>query len=164
MNYKLSWHYNAGRVVFALILVFFGYNMMSQSRDFYMPYLHGIRRIISPLSKNRIKEGLTYEDVFGWVVQAEGGLFMLAGLLIAMNKRVIGGIFALLAISFLLATQDNPMLIEYLKPKPRSSSIRYDDLARHISLIGAVLFFMLVDPVVDPEPLVKKKKNKAKDD
>ena len=90
---------------------------------------------------------------------------MLAGFLIALNKRVVGCLFALLAISFMIATQDNPMLIEYLNPKPKGKTIRYDDLARHISLMGAVFFFMMVPPVIDEVPVEKKKKtNKEKDE
>ena len=129
-----------------------------------MPYLHGIRRIISPLSKNRIQEGLTFEDVFGWIIQGVGGLFIAGGVFIAANKRVMGGLLSILAVTFLFVTQDNPMLVEYLKPKPKSMSIRYDDLARHISLLGAILFFMLVDPCIDPEPVEPKKKKKVHDD
>ena len=55
------------------------------------------------------------------------------------------------------------MLVEYLKPKPKSGTIRFDDLFRHISLLGAILFFMLVPPVVDPVE-EKKKKKKSKED
>ena len=39
---------------------------------------------------------------------------------------------------------------------------RYDDLSRHISLLGAILYLMTVPPVVDPEP--EEKKKKVKDD
>ena len=67
-NYKFSYHYHAGRVVFALILVFFGYNMLQSGKDFYMPYLKAIRRIASPTSKNKIRDGLTYDDVFTYVI------------------------------------------------------------------------------------------------
>mmetsp|Transcript_2577 Transcript_2577/g.3574 ORF Transcript_2577/g.3574 Transcript_2577/m.3574 type:complete len:170 (-) Transcript_2577:92-601(-) len=166
-NYRLSWHYHFGRLVFALTLVYFGYNILTQGRDFYLPYLHGLRRLTMPTSKNRISPTLTYEDVFTIVLQVVGALFISAGALIAVNKRVFGGVVALLAVGFLLVTQDNPLLVEYLKPKPKSGTIRYDDLARHITLIGAILFFMVVPPVDDPveeESSKKKKKNKSKDD
>ena len=61
----------------------------------------------------------------------------------------MGGLILILAMAFLFATQDNPILVEYLKPKPKSGTIRYDDLARHISILGAILFFMFVPPTED---------------
>ena len=121
--------------------------------------------MVLPNSKNRINESFTYEEVFAYLIQAVGFIFMLGGALITANKRMIGGVVCLVAITFLLATQDNPMLIEHIKPKPKSKTIRFDDLARHLSLIGAILYMMFVPPVVDEEPEEdkkgKKKKNKV---
>ena len=100
--------------------------------------------------------------------EAEGGsilgLMMLGAALLALNKRVAGGLVLLLPIFFMLATQDNPMLIPHTKPVPKSSHIRYDDLARHLSLLGGILFLMVVPPVEDAaeENDHGKKKNKKK--
>ena len=94
------------------------------------------------------------------MLQVVGSFFIFGGILIAANKRVLGGIIAILAIAFLFATQDNPLLVEYLKPKPKSGTIRFDDLARHVSLLGAVLFFMFTPPVVDPVTIEEEKKKK----
>lgn len=60
------------------------------------------------------------------------------------------------------------MLIEHIKPAPRSKTIRLDDLARHLSLIGAILYLMVVPPVEDEceeqgENKPKKKKSKKND-
>ena len=113
-----------------------------------------------PDSKNRINANYTFEDVFKIVVQVEGGLFMLGGFLILLNQRVAGGLICILALIFIFATQDNPTLTDHIKPKPKYFKYRYDDLSRHISLLGAILYLMTVPPVVDPEPEVKKKKVK----
>lgn len=149
MQYKLSWHYHFGRIVLALCIVFFGYNISQASSEFYKPFLHAWRRMMLPESKNRISEELTYEVIFETILQVVGGTMMLGGMLIALNRRVIGGLLVLLSFGFILATQDNPMLIEYIKPKPRSPTIKYEDLARHISLMGAILYMMVVPE--DPE-------------
>ena len=164
LNYRLSWHYHFGRIVFALALSYFGFNIMAQGRDFYFPLLHAWRRMVLPDSKNRISPGLTYEDVFEYVLQVVGGLMMLGAALLALNKRVAGGLVLLLPIFFMLATQDNPMLIPHTKPVPKTSHIRYDDLARHLSLLGGILFLMVVPPVEDAaeENDHGKKKNKKK--
>ena len=52
------------------------------------------------------------------------------------------------------------MLLEYMKPKPRIMKIRYDDLARHISLIGAILYMMAVPPVSDIDPIAEEKRER----
>ena len=77
---------------------------------------------------------------------------IIGGVLLAANRRVAGGLLILLSFMFLLLTQDNPMLIEHIKPKPKIANIRVDDLGRHISFIGAMLYMMVVPPCVDEEP------------
>ena len=118
--------------------------------------------MVLPDSKNRINPDWTFEEVFDLTIKVAGVVFVIGGSLIAANKRVIGGLICLLAMVFVLALQDNPLLIEFIKPKPKSDKIRYDDLARHISLIGAILFFMVVDPVDDAVVEDVKKSKKAK--
>jgi len=97
------------------------------------------------------------------VIQAEGYLFMFGGFLMFLNKRVMGGVVCMLAISFMLATQDNPMLLPYIKPAPKNNNIRLDDLTRHVSLMGAILYMMVVPPlddaVVEDEDKKSKKNN-----
>ena len=111
-EYRLSWHYHFGRIAFAFCLAFFGYNILVQGKEFYVPYLHAARRFVLPESKNRINESLTYEDVFVMVVQAMGGIMMLGAFLIGLNQRAIGGVFCILAILMMIGTQDNPLLID----------------------------------------------------
>ena len=77
---------------------------------------------------------------------------IIGGVLLAANRRVAGGLLILLSFMFLLLTQDNHMLIEHIKPKPKIASIRMDDLGRHISFFGAILYMMVVPPCVDEEP------------
>ena len=162
-NYRLSWHYHFGRMVLSLCLIFFGYNILTQGTEFYVPLLHAWRRMLLPDSKNRINKDLTYEEAFAMVIQAEGYLFMFGGFLMFLNKRVMGGIVCMLAISFMLATQDNPMLLPYIKPAPKNNNIRLDDLTRHVSLMGAILYMMVVPPlddaVVEDEDKKSKKNN-----
>lgn len=166
MGYKLSWHFHMGRIVLALCVIFFGYNVAKASSEFYKPFLHAWRRMMLPDSKNRINEDLTYEMVFEYTLQVVGGIMMAGGALLALNRRVAGGILILLSFCFLLATQDNPMLIEFIKPKPRSTTIKYEDLARHVAVMGAVLYAMVVPPDLDTDEDSdhgkKSKKNKNK--
>merc|ERR1712060_164675 len=152
MGYNLSWHYHVGRIVLGLIIVLFGYYMYISGKEVYVPYLHAYRRMLLPDSKNRIDENWTYEELFALIIQVVGNLFMFGGVLLVLNRRVIGGCVILLSLIFLLATQDNPFLIEYIKPRPKSSAIRFDDLARHLAVMGAVLYMMVAPPCIDDEP------------
>lgn len=68
MSYKLSWHYNVGRVTLAICAMFFGYNMILDGKEFYVPLLHAWRRMMLPDSKNRINDSLTYEEAFLYVI------------------------------------------------------------------------------------------------
>ena len=159
-TYKQSWQYHFGRIIMALVLIYFGYNVFIQGQEFYIQYLHAWRQMLLPDSKNRINKDFTYEEVFKIVVQVEGGLFMLGGFLILLNQRVAGGLICIFALIFIFATQDNPTLHPHIKHQPKHFKYRYDDLSRHISLLGAILYLMTVPPIVDPEPEVKKKKVK----
>lgn len=38
--------------------------------------------------------------------------------------------------------QNNPYLIDYIKPAPKNKAYKWGDLARHISVIGAALLIM----------------------
>ena len=67
-NYRLSWHYHFGRIAFALLVVFFGYNVATSGKDFYVPLLHAARRLALPDSKNRINADLTYEQLFDYII------------------------------------------------------------------------------------------------
>ena len=156
---RMSRVYHFGRILLSLAIIYFGFNMSDQGKDFYLPYLHAWRRMLLPGSKNRINESLTYEELFTYIVQAVGGVMMAGGLLILINRRVIGGLICMLSICFMFATQDNPMLTEHIKPVPKNFRLRTDDIARHLALLGAVLYMMVVPPVDDaPKP-----KNDASD-
>ena len=114
--------------------------------------MHAWRRLLLPDSKNRINESLTYEEAFTYATQALGVTFCIGGFFILVNFKKFGGLICIIAIAFMIATQDNPLLLEHLKPKPKTMKINLGDLARHISLIGAILYMMVTPPVSDIDP------------
>ena len=61
-----------------------------------------------------------------------------------LNRRVIGGVMCLLALVCVMATQDNPFIIQYVKPKPQSQSIDFEEFSRHLSLAAALIYLMIV--------------------
>ena len=42
----------------------------------------------------------------------------------------------------IIAMQDNPLILDLIKPKPKYDSIKLNDATRHVAIIGASLFIM----------------------
>jgi len=55
----------------------------------------------------------------------------------------------------MIITQDNPWIRDNIKPKPKTTHIRYNDFFRHLSLIGASLFLVVTPPEEEEEKKVK---------
>ena len=61
-------------------------------------------------SKNRISDNLTFNGVFRYVVYAVAALYIVGGLLMAAGRTRIAAFFLILAIGFMLATENNPVV------------------------------------------------------
>ena len=79
------------------------------------------------------------------VIKAEAGLCFTASFLLAINQRFIAGIVSLMALAFLLLTQDNPCIKKYLTPGQISSNSNLTSI--HLALMGCTLFLMQVQSV-----------------
>ncbi len=66
--FRFSRLYHFGRIVLSLAIIYFGYNILDQGKEFYVPYLHAWRRMLLPESKNRINESMTYEELFTYII------------------------------------------------------------------------------------------------
>lgn len=42
----------------------------------------------------------------------------------------------------LMILQDNPLLVNYIRPAPKSKSYKWGDLTRHLSVIGVAILIM----------------------
>ena len=147
-----------GRILFGLSLAYMGYQMLMDGPEFYSQFLHAWRRMLAPDTKNRISAGLTFEDINGYITQTMASFLILGGILCAANKKA-GAFLVTLVMLFMIATQDNPMIKEFIKPKPKSMKWRLNDLTRHISVIGACLFMCVTEAYPDA-PVVEEKKRK----
>lgn len=152
MEYKASYQYTMGRVLFSVATLYMGFQVFASGHEFYSPYWHAIRKTLLPDSKNKI-EGLdiTFDQLNKYLTMVMGGLLMLGGLLTALNQRTRGPFFVMLAVIMMVVTQDNPYIRDQIKPKPKTTHIRYNDFFRHLSLIGACLYIMVTPPAEDPE-------------
>ena len=74
-------------------------------------------------------------------MKGDAALFALSGLLLLLNQRTMGATLMIIAVTFILATKDNP----FLTTGSRASSPTADynqrviDFFKHLSLIGVAL-------------------------
>ena len=94
---------------------------------------------------------MTYDDMNKYLTLSMGVLLILGGILTLVNQRVKGPALVIMSVVLMIVTQDNPWIREQIKPKPKTAHIRYNDLFRHLSLIGACLYVMVTPPAEDEE-------------
>jgi len=85
-------------------------------------------------------------------------MMALGGFLIVLNRKVIGPLLLILSVLFIIATQDNWLLKEYIKPAPKAKHYRWNDLCRHVSIIGAALLIMTTNEAPEEEDEEDKEK------
>ena len=101
--------------------------------------------------KNKISESLTFDEVAKYVIQAHGALMCLAGVLIMMGNKTHGPLLLIYQMSFVMVLQDNPYLIGYIKPAPKSKNYKWGDLARHLSVIGVAVLLLAAPEIKQGE-------------
>ena len=96
-------------------------------------------------------EGMKYEDVFVQACQIIGAMSIMGGVFILLNRRVIGVTLCLISLLCVIATQDNPLIIEHVKPRPQAQSINFEELSRHLSFGAALVYLMIVPECSDED-------------
>jgi uncharacterized membrane protein YphA (DoxX/SURF4 family) len=156
MEYKVSYQYHLGRLLYSIATIYMGIQIYTSGHEFYSPYWHALRKTIDPKSTNRIDGySFTFDDVNKYTTLAMGVLLILGGILTLANQRTRGPVFCIAAVILMIITQDNPWIRDQIKPKPKTTHIRYNDFFRHLSLIGASLFLMVTPPEEEEVKKVK---------
>jgi hypothetical protein len=125
--------------------------MVQSGHEHFGPYFHAYRKWIYPELKNRLTPSLTFDDVAKYVVIAHGVIMCLAGVLIALGNRVLGPILLIFEMELLIVLQDNPFIIDHLKPVPKNKNYKWADLTRHLSVIGVAILLMAASPAKSAE-------------
>jgi hypothetical protein len=161
---KLRYNTNIGCVLLGLCCLYMGSQMLQTGHEFYGPYFHAWRRLLLPSLKNRLTPSWTFDDLAKMVCMIHGVLMCLSGLLIMWGNKNLGPVLLILEMEFMIILVDNPLLTEHLKPQPKSTKYKWDQLTRHISVIG-VAVLMMCSPLAksddDEEPEKPAKKVKA---
>lgn len=69
-------------------------------------------------------------------------MFMVAGLLLIMNSRKLGGFLLIIAMAFVLATKDNPWIESNVISIQKDKNQRLMDFLKNLSVVGAALLVM----------------------
>ena len=78
-----------------------------------------------------------------YVIQGEGAVFILSGLLILMNRKCSGSFLLTVAVAFILIVKDLPWLRHSaLKSTTKERNERLVDLLKNLSLLGAAFLLM----------------------
>ena len=126
MVYSLSYNFHLGRFVFGLVLLYMGACIYTGGNDFYGPFLHATRRLVlGKDSKNKISPTLTWEMINQYAVKSLGVLTSMGGFCTMANYRKLGAFLIVITMAFMICTQDNPLLVEYIKPAPKAKSYRW---------------------------------------
>lgn len=141
-----------------LLCIFMGTQMFQTGHQHFGPNCHAYRKMLFPQLPNKVTADLTFDDISKIVIQAHGVLFALAGVAIMLGNRFLGPLIVIYQMQFLIVMQDNPYLVDYIKPAPKSKAYKWADLTRHISVIGAAVLMMSAEVQVADEKEEKKKK------
>lgn len=128
-----------------------GTMMLKSGYEFYGPYFQAYRKWLFPQLKNRLTPSWTWDDLGKLVFQIHGVLWCLAGILIMTGSKLVGPALMILEMEVMIVTQDNPLLTEYIKPAPKSSKYKWDNLLRHISVIGVAVLLLAGPQLKDAE-------------
>jgi hypothetical protein len=85
---------------------------------------------------------------------------ILSGALMIIGFRKLGAFLLMYTMVFLMILQDNPYLVDYIKPAPKSKHYKWADLTRHLSVMGAGLLVLVARPEEKKDLELKKKKDK----
>ena len=85
-----------------------------------------------------------------------------AGLGIMIGNKVLAPLALIYSMVFLMVLQDNPLLVDYIKPAPKSKAYKWADLARHVSVIGAGVLIMAASPSKNEEVEEEMREKKRK--
>lgn len=158
---KLKHNYKLAAVIMGLVCIFTGVQMIQTGHEHFGPYFHAYRKWIYPELKNRITPSWTFDDLAKLVVIVHGCIMCAAGVLIALGNRVLGPILLIFEMEFLIVLQDNPLLINYIKPAPKNKNYKWADLTRHLSVIGVAILLMAASPVKDSNTEEEENKKKV---
>lgn len=153
-RYKLS------LVLMGVLCIFMGTQIIQGGHSLHGPSFHAYRKWLAPQIPNKLTDTLTFDDLAQIVLQVHGGMMVAAGLGIMFGNRVVAPLVLMYVMGFLMVLQDNPLLVDYIKPAPKSKNYKWGDLTRHLSVIGAAVLIIAASPSKKEELNVEELKEK----
>ena len=116
--------------------------LTSKGHMMFEKYVHGFRKqhLSDTHGSHQVFGVISWNALTVHLIQADGILFILSGVFLLLNKRSSAALMLIVALAFVLATKDNPVMQSNLKSIANEQAQRLKDFCKHASLIGAAVF------------------------
>ena len=111
MSNRTSFH--LGRRILACLAIVIGFKIFTAGLTLYEDPLSKLRKLVlphGPASLDVFGQNVTFEQLNEYIVKTLGSLFMIAGILIFINRKYLGASFLIVAVLFTVSTRGNPWL------------------------------------------------------
>ena len=145
---KIDWYklgISFSRLMMGCFLIYLGIVTVTDSGErTYNKYLHAIRKMLLPNSKpgDFFVPGLTMDQLNKYLIQVEGILVVLSGLLVLMNKNCSAAVIMILFGVFMMASKDNIKIESTVAVIGREKPMRPENFTRDLSFIGAAIVLL----------------------
>ena len=85
----------------------------------------------------------TWEELNLYLIKGEGVILVLSGLLILFNRRCLGSLLLVIAVTFILIVKDNPWLRHNsMKSSQKEVKEKFYNFVENLGLLGSALLLM----------------------
>ena len=111
MSSRTSFH--LGRRLLACLAIVVGFKIFTAGITLYDDPLNHLRKLVlphGPATFEAFGQNITFEQLNEYIVKTLGALFMIAGILIMINRKCLGPTILIVAVLFTVSTRGNPWL------------------------------------------------------
>ena len=136
-----------GRTIIGLVTVLMGLQTLFTGQEAYDESLHEFRKTYLPQTSatQRVlaQYPTTWEELNLYLIKSEGLLLLLSGFLILINRKCLGSLLLVIAVSFILIVKDNPWIRHSaMKTVNKEVKEKFNDFVNNLTLLGSALIIM----------------------
>ena len=137
-----------GRTIIGLVTVLMGLQTLLTGQEAYDESLHELRKtylpnIVAATERVLPQYQTTWEELNLYLIKGEGLILVLGGLLILMNRRCLGSLLLVIAVTFILIVKDNPWLRHNsMKSSQKEVKEKFNNFVENLGLLGSALLLM----------------------
>ena len=136
-----------GRTIIGLITVLMGLQTLFTGHEAYDESLHELRKTYLPttVATQRVfaQYPTTWEELNLYILKSEGLLLVLSGLLVVMNRKCLGSVLLIAAVTFMLVVKDNPWIKHSaMKTVNKEVKEKFNDFINNLTLLGSAFILL----------------------